>query len=104
MAFHAKSSKSKRASLWLAQQRLFLGITNANGTLEVDSVEWNPNALDLQTIEAAQLLTEALQKLSKQHGLSRLGIRLCLDDSLCVTRVVTGDPESQPALHLAGTG
>jgi hypothetical protein len=92
-ASQAKSSKNK-ASLWLDQRHLFLGIPSSDGQFVVHAVDWNPNGLRLQTAEAAHRLTTTLTGLAKNHALHKRDVRLCLDDALCVTRVVTGDREA----------
>lgn len=88
-----KCSKN-RAVLWIGQQRIYLGKSNAENQLDIQEIAWNPKHLEIQSPEAGQLLTTALQSLSRQHALHRYLVRLCLDDVFCVTRVVTGDKEA----------
>jgi hypothetical protein len=87
------NSSDKKAALWLDQRELYLGLTIA-GRFTVYTETWNPERLSVQTQEAAELLTSTLISLAKQHQLHRRDVRLCLDDALCVTRVVTGDTEA----------
>ncbi len=87
------ASTEKMAALWLDQQDLFLGLSNG-GRFTVYRETWNSERFNLQSPEAAERLTSTLVLLAKQHQLHRLDVRLCLDDSLCVTRVVTGDSEA----------
>ncbi len=90
-----QEKQRKTASLWLDQESLYLGLPMADGQfLTVHQQQWNPEGLDIQSLEANQKLTAALSGLAKQYSLQRMGLRLCLDDGLCVTRVVTGDKES----------
>ena len=84
----------KKAALWLDQQVLFLGLTNSDGRFVVHRESWNPDRFNLQSPEASNQLTSTLIALAKKHQLHRLDVRLCLDDALCVTRVVTGDTEA----------
>lgn len=91
--FSTTKSKSKQAVLWLDQERLYLGLQSNCHNLAVHQVHWNPERLDIQSAEACQKLTDALVGIAKQFSLSRTNVRLCLDDGLCVTRVVTGAQE-----------
>ncbi len=83
----------KKAALWLDQHELYLGLSIA-GRFAVYRAIWNPERHPVQTQEAAELLSSTLIALSKKHQLHRYDVRMCLDDALCVTRVVTGDSES----------
>ena len=87
------TTTEKKAALWLDQQELFLGLSNAEGRFTVHRETWNPERISLQSPEAADRLTIALVSIAKQYHLHRRDIRLCLDDAWCVTRVVTGDSE-----------
>ncbi len=81
------------AVIWLDQENLFLGLLSDKKGLAVHQVHWNPERLDMQSAEASQKLVAALVALAKQFSIYRMNLRLCLDDGLCVTRVVTGDPD-----------
>ncbi len=84
------TSTEKKAALWLDSQELFLGLPIA-GRFTVHRETWNPERLSVQSPEAAERLTSSLIAISKQFQLHRFDVRLCIDDALCVTRVVTGD-------------
>ena len=88
------TKNEKMAALWLDQQELFLGLSNADGRFTVQRKTWNPERFNLQSPEAADRLTTALVSIARQHHLHRRDTRLCLDDAWCVTRVVTGDSEA----------
>ncbi len=80
--------------MWLDPQDVFLGIVDAEGNLiKVDHKSWNPDECAFLSDQARQELTKSIASLVKEHSLHRLPLRLCLDDSLCVTRVVTGDKD-----------
>ncbi len=89
----SKKQFEKPAVIWLDQENLFLGLPSEQGGLAVHRVHWNVERLDIQSAEASQKLTAALVGLVKQFSVHRMSIRLCLDDGLCVTRVVTGEPD-----------
>jgi hypothetical protein len=89
----SKKKHDKPAVIWLDQENLFLGLPSEQNGLAIHRVHWNADRLDIQTTEASQKLTAALTGLVKQFSIHRTSIRLCLDDGLCVTRVVTGDPD-----------
>ena len=88
------SKSAKKAALWLDQQYVYLGVSDVTGEFSVCRENWNPDQLNLQSVDATHLLASSLTKLSKQYQLNRTDVRLCLDDALCVTRVVTGDGDS----------
>jgi hypothetical protein len=89
----SKKQLDKPAVIWLDQENLFLGLPSEQLGLAVHRVHWNAERLDIQSPEANQKLSAALSGLVKQFSIHRMSIRLCLDDGLCVTRVVTGEPE-----------
>ena len=88
-----KNNSENQAILWLGQEHLFLGLPSEIDGFIFHQVRWNPSRFDMQATEASDQLTAALVGISKQFSLNRMNVRLCLDDGLCVTRVVTGDPE-----------
>ncbi len=88
-----KKHLDNTAVIWLDQESLFLGLPSVQNGIAVHRIHWNPERLDMQSVEASQKLTSALAGFVKQFSLHRMNIRLCLDDGLCVTRVVTGEPE-----------
>lgn len=94
MASRKNTATHNQAVLWLDQEQLFLGIPSDEKGFSVTRVLWNPERLDIQSPEASSKLTAAFVGLAKQFSLQRKIVRLCLEDGLCVTRVVTGDRES----------
>jgi hypothetical protein len=89
-----KPIANKTAVIWLDREVLVLGLPSESNGISVNKVIWNSERLNLESFEAVQKLTATLATLGKQHNFTRLPIRLCLADSLAVTRVVTGDSDS----------
>lgn len=94
IASKRQTSIEKKAALWIDQQQLFLGLSNASGQFVVHRENWNPDGFNIQSPEAAERLTNALVSVTKKNQLHRYDVRLCLDDALCVTRVVTGESDA----------
>jgi hypothetical protein len=89
-----KLKTNKTAVIWLDRETLVLGLPSEANQISVYTVDWNSEKLNLESLEAVQKLTGSLSTLAKQHNLTKFTIRLCLADSLAVTRVVTGDLDS----------
>ena len=90
----SNKKNADRVVIWLDERSVYLGYRNSASTAEnynYQSFHWNPDSLTLNTKPANDLLVESMSSLLRQAGVSRLPIRLCLGDSLCVTRVITGD-------------
>lgn len=59
----------------------------------IQYITWNPSSVPLQNPAVVSLLSEALNDLVRQQRISRNPVRLCISDSLCVSRVAIGDKE-----------
>jgi hypothetical protein len=86
-----KQKKNDLAVVWLDREKLVLGLPSESNGLSIFSIDWNSDKSNMESVEATQKLTNVLVSLAKQHNLTKTPIRLCLDDTLAVTRVVTGD-------------
>ncbi len=84
----------KTVALWLDEYELHLFVGKEDEFDQgsrLKSVVWNAERLPMTSADAQKKLVDALTEVMRHSGQHRTPVRLCLGDSMCVTRVSTGD-------------